>query len=80
MGTQGLHRVAAALRHCPRVVLAFDADDAGRAAATELSDRLGRRVTTVTLPPGVSDVADLGTRPDGRAVFRRLLAQAYPSR
>ena len=80
LGTQGLDRVAAALRSCPRVVLAFDADDAGRAATAQLSDRLGRRATTVTFPPGMTDVADLATRPDGRAVFRRLLAQAHPSR
>ena len=80
LGTQGLERVAAALRQCPRVVLAFDADDAGRAAATQLTELLGRRATTITLPPGVSDVADLATRPDGRAAFRRLLAPAPPAR
>ena len=80
LGTQGLDRVAAALQPCPRVVLAFDADDAGRAAATRLAELLGQRATIITLPPGISDVADLATRPDGRAVFRRLLAQAQPSR
>ena len=76
LGTQGLERVAAALQHCPRVVLAFDADDAGRAAATQLTERMGERATSITLPPGVTDVADLATRPDGRAVFRRLLTAA----
>ena len=80
LGTQDLDRVAAALRHCPRVVLAFDADDAGRATTTQLAELLGRRATTVTLPPGISDVADLATRPDGRAEFRRLLAEAQPAR
>ena len=80
LGTQGLDRVAAALRSCPRVVLAFDADDAGRAATAQLSDRLGRRATTVTLPPGITDVADLATRPDGRAEFRRLLTPARQPR
>ena len=79
LGTQGLDRVVAALRSCPRVVLAFDADDAGRAAATQLTELLGRRATTITLPPGVTDVADLATRPDGRAVFQRLLTPAHPS-
>ena len=80
LGTQGLDRVAAALHTCPRVALAFDADDAGRAAATQLTELLGRRATTITLPPGITDVADLATRPDGRAVFRRLLTAALPSR
>ncbi len=80
LGTQGLDRVAAALRTCPRVVLAFDADAAGRAAAARLTELLGQRATTITLPPGVSDVADLATRPDGRAVFRRRLATAQRPR
>ena len=80
LGTQGLERVAAALQSCPRVVLAFDADDAGRAAATQLTELLGRRAITITLPPGISDVADLATRPDGRAVFRRLVATAQRPR
>ena len=80
LGTQGLERVAAALQHCPRVVLAFDADDAGRAAETELAKLLGRRAATITLPPGIADVAELATRPDGRAVFRRLLNAAQPPR
>ena len=80
LGTQGLERVAAALQHCPRVVLAFDADDAGRTAATQLAELLGQRATTVMLPPGVSDVAELATWPDGRAVFRRLLHAATPPR
>ena len=80
LGTQGLDRVAAALQQCPRVVLAFDADGAGQAAATQLVELLGRRATTITLPPGVSDVAELATRPDGRTEFRRLLHAAQPSR
>ena len=80
LGTQGLERVASALRHCPRVVLAFDADDAGRTAATQLAKLLGQRATSITLPPGVSDVAELATRPDGRAAFRRLLHAAQPPR
>ena len=33
LGTQGMDKVAAALRGCPRVFLAFDNDDAGREAA-----------------------------------------------
>ena len=80
LGTQGLDRVAAALRPCPKVVLAFDADDAGRAAAAQLAALLGRRAITVTLPPGITDVADLATRPDGRTVFQRLLNAPLPPR
>ena len=80
LGTQGLERVASTLQHCPQVVLAFDADDAGRTAATQLAALLGQRATSITLPPGVSDVAELATRPDGRAVFRCLLHAAQPSR
>ena len=80
LGTQGLDRVVAALRSCSRVVLAFDADNAGRAAAARLTELLGRRATSITLPPGITDVADLATRPDGRAVFRRRLATAQRPR
>ena len=36
LGTQGLERVASALRGCPRVFLAFDNDEAGREAAAGL--------------------------------------------
>ena len=76
LGTQGLERVAAALRGCRRVVLVFDNDDAGRAASERLAELLGRRATVVTLPEGVADVADLATHPRGRAVFERLLRYA----
>ena len=76
LGTQGMERIAAALRGCPRVFLAFDHDDAGREAAAALVDLLGRRAAVVTLPRGVADVADLATHPDGRGVFLRLLARA----
>ena len=79
LGTQGVERVASALRGCPRVFLAFDADDAGRAAAERLAGLLGRRAAAVTLPQGVGDVADLATHPQGRSLFLRLLAQAARS-
>ena len=75
LGTQGLERVAAALRGCPRVLLAFDADAAGRAAATRLGALLGRRAAVLSLPPGVGDVADLAALPEGRAALRRVLAR-----
>ncbi len=76
LGTQGMERVAAALRGCPRVFLAFDQDDAGREATAALSGLLGRRAAAVTLPEGVADVGDLATHPGGRRVFLRLLERA----
>ena len=76
LGTQGLECVAASLRGCARVFLAFDADTAGREATERLSALLGRRAVAVTLPQGVGDVAELAARPHGRAAFLRLLAQA----
>ena len=79
LGTQGLERVALALRGCPRVFLAFDSDDAGREAAERLAGLLGRRAAVVGLPQGVTDVAELATHPHGRAVFLHLLAQAARS-
>ena len=79
LGTQGVERVADALRGCPRVFLAFDNDDAGREATERLLTLLGRRAAAVTLPQGVGDVADLATHPHGRAVFFRLLALAARS-
>ena len=79
LGTQGVGRVATALRGCPRVFLAFDNDDAGFEATERLAGLLGRRAATVALPQGVSDVAELAALPQGRAAFLRLLAQAARS-
>ncbi len=79
LGTQGVERVAAALRGCPRVFLAFDNDDAGREATERLQTLLGRRAAAVTLPHGVGDVAELATHLHGRAAFIRLLSQGARS-
>ena len=79
LGTQGVERVADALRGCPRVFLAFDGDDAGREATERLLTLLGRRAAAVTLPQGVGDVGELAARPHGQAAFIRLLAQAARS-
>ena len=79
LGTQGVDRVASALRGCPRVFLAFDSDDAGLDATERLQTLLGRRAAAVTLPPGVGDVAELAARPHGRAAFLRLTALAARS-
>ena len=79
LGTQGVERIASALRGCPRVFLAFDADDAGREATERLLTLLGRRAAAVTLPQGVGDVGELAALPRGRAAFLRLLSQAARS-
>ena len=79
LGTQGIERVASALRGCPRVFLAFDGDDAGREATERLLTLLGRRAAAVALPPGVGDVGELAARSHGRAVFLRLMALAARS-
>ena len=76
LGTQGVERIASALRGCPRVFVAFDNDDAGREATERLSSLLGRRAAAVALPQGVGDVGELATLPQGRAAFLCLLSQA----
>ena len=76
LGTQGLDKVAAALRGCPRVFLAFDNDGAGVAAAEGLWGLLGRRAAVVNLPQDIADVGELATLPHGQLIFRRLLARA----
>ena len=79
LGTQGVERVASALRGCPRVFLAFDNDAAGLEATERLAGLLGGRAAAVTLPQGVGDVAELARLPRGREVFLRLLARAARS-
>ncbi len=76
LGTQGMERVASALRGCPHVFLAFDNDEPGREAAARLAGLLGRRAAVVTLPEGVADVGELAIHSQGREVFLRLLERA----
>ncbi len=77
LGTQGMDNLASSLQGQTRLFLAFDADQAGREASQQLSDRLGpHRTRVVTLPPGVADVAELGARPDGRSTFLDALHRA----
>ena len=77
LGTQGMDRLASSLQGQPRVFLAFDADQAGAQAADHLGALLGpHRARVVTLPAGVDDVGELGTRQDGRSVFLDLLRAA----
>ena len=79
LGTQGVDKVAANLRGCPRVFLAFDNDGAGREATANLQLLLGRRAAVVNLPHGVADVGELATLPHGQPLLRRLLARAAKS-
>ena len=79
LGTQGVERVALALRGCPRVFLAFDNDQAGLEATERLAGLLGRRSAAVTLPRDVGDVAELACLPQGRSFFLSLLARAVRS-
>ena len=80
LGTQGMDRLASCLQGRPRVFLAFDADQAGAAAARQLGEALGpHRARLVRLPDGVGDVAELGARPDGRSSFLELLRRAARS-
>ena len=79
LGTQGVERVASALRGCPRILLAFDSDDAGREATERLLTLLGRRAAAVTLPQGVGDVGELAALPQGHAAFLTLLSLAARS-
>ena len=76
LGTQGMDKVAAALKGCPRVFLAFDHDGAGREATANLQALLGRRAAVVNLPRGVADVGELAILPHGQPLLRRLLARA----
>ncbi len=79
LGTQGVERVADALRGCSRVFLTFDGDDAGHEATERLQTLLGRRAAAVTLPPGIGDVGELAALPHGRAAFLRLMVLAARS-
>ena len=76
LGTQGMDKIAAVLRGCPRVFLAFDNDGAGAAAAESLKDLLVLRAAVFNLPEGIADVGELAKLPHGQSLFHRLLAQA----
>ena len=76
LGTQGMDKVAAALRGCPRVFLAFDNDHAGNTATQNLKELLDRRAAVINLPDGIADVGELATLANGPLLFHRLLARA----
>src|SRR5690606_80371 len=56
------------LQRARTVLIVFDNDDPGRAAAAELAGRLGQRAHVVCLPEGIKDLNDLGRVSDGRAL------------
>ncbi len=76
LGTQRMERIADSLRACPRVFIALDSDEPGRAATARLATLLGRRAAVVKLPLGHGDVADLAATPRGRSLFLRSIREA----
>lgn len=76
LGTQPGRDTIRLLGRVRTVVLVLDGDGPGRDAAAHLAEVLGERARIVTLPEGVKDVNELGTRPDGRATFFELLDAA----
>ena len=77
LGTQGLERVASALRGCPRVFLAFDNDEAGRDGGEPgLGARLAPAPPPWPCPPASPTWRSLPTSSNGQAVFERLLTRA----
>jgi len=76
LGTQPSADALRLLRRADAVVLVLDGDEPGRAAAAQIADAVGATTRIVTLPPGVKDVNDLGTRVDGQAQFFQALAAA----
>lgn len=63
-----------ALTRFKRIHLVLDNDEAGQAAAVTLASTLGSRAVVVNLP-GVKDVAELATVPEGRYIFAQASSQ-----
>ncbi|MBI2765403.1 MAG: toprim domain-containing protein [Chloroflexi bacterium] len=61
------------LQRAREVVLVFDNDEPGRAAATELATTLGARSAVLALPEGVKDLSELAQQPNGRQTFFELI-------
>ncbi|MGE5594523.1 MAG: toprim domain-containing protein [Hyphomicrobiales bacterium] len=75
LGTHVRAERLAFLQRAREVVLVFDNDEPGRAAATELAATLGSRAAVLALPEGVKDLSELSQRPNGRQMFFELLRQ-----
>ena len=78
LGTHVRAERLAFLQRAHQVVLVFDNDEPGCAAATELATTLGARASVLGLPEGVKDLSELAERPDGRQAFFELLRQLAP--
>lgn len=78
LGTQPGRDTLGLLERIPQVVLALDADQAGREAARQLAAALGERARVLDLPPGIKDVNELGCEPGGREAFLRPLESTSP--
>ncbi|MFQ5382509.1 MAG: CHC2 zinc finger domain-containing protein [Dehalococcoidia bacterium] len=76
LGTHVRARRLRFLEQAEEVVLVFDSDRPGREAAAGLAAVLGERARVVHMPAGIKDLSDLGTRPEGRAIFSELLSDA----
>jgi DNA primase len=64
------------LREFQRLYVVLDQDDAGLEATFRLVESIGPRAIPVALPDDVKDVAELGPRPDGPALFAAALLEA----
>lgn len=67
------------LERAQEVLICLDNDEPGKQAANELASRLGVGARVLSLPDGVKDLNELGKRPDGRALFFRLLNETEGS-
>ncbi|PYX29652.1 MAG: hypothetical protein DMG80_14200 [Acidobacteria bacterium] len=76
LGTHARPDILELLRGFQRVYLVLDQDDAGLEAIMRLMDALGPVAIPVALPDDIKDVAELGPRADGQAVFASALLEA----
>ena len=79
VGLTGTHvsaEIIDQLRTFPRLYLVLDSDHNGVEATIRLCDLLGSCAIPVALRDGIKDVAELGTRPDGRQLFASALLEA----
>ena len=56
-----------------RIYLVLDNDAEGKRAMQTLIKTLGSRARILTLPNHIKDVNELAQRPNGRAIFKRLI-------
>lgn len=75
VGTHAHPAALEALTRFERIHLLLDNDEAGQAAAADLAESLGSKAVVVSLP-GVKDVAELGSVPEGRRIFARAIGQS----